>query len=494
MHVRPLFQQDKHLLVSFQGDLTTFEERFVPGRGKVRMKKATFATYHPKTSTYGMHGNQLEELRDHLRRHGVSDKDIEIHIAPIHQGEASYLTIAEGVAPRDYQPDIIDFLTKLGTCRVLPLQTGKGKTFCALFAAAMLGVRTAVVMGAMHIETWKKDAGWIFDNADPDTIMVVKGGVKLRKLIALAQAGELHASIIIFSVNTIRDYLTEFEKNGHSGYGCDPINFYETLGVGLRITDEAHENLHFNFRHDIETSVPMAIYLSATLESNDPFTNRLYQIIYPLIKRYTGLKWDKYIHATALGYGLEKPHAARYKGKNGMYSHIVFEQYIMKDATMESNYYDMIGRVAEVGFRDVYQDGMKLVIFFASVDMCDRAAKYMADRFTQYTVSAYNAGHDDTVLHSHDIICTTLLSAGTGKDIKGLRTGIMTTALSSREKNIQVMGRLRDIQDLWPGVEPDFYYLVCKDIPKHVAYHNAKNKLFEAYAKVVKAININFRI
>lgn len=495
LKIRPLSQTDRGLLQEFAKELTVFDERFVPGRGMVRQAKQVFATYHPKSSSFGIHRGHLKPLLEFLERRGVSRKDVSVVIEDVEYMSASNsLTINAGVEPRGRQPEIIDFLCKEISTRVLPAQTGLGKTFMALYASAMMGKRTACVMGAMHIDTWKKDVGWIMEGGAEENVRIVKGGSKMRKLIKEAQDGTLTDNIIFFSVNTIRDYLTDFEKNGKSSYGCDPIDFYKTLGVGLRITDEAHENLHFNFRHDIETNVSQAIYLSATLKSNDAFVNKLYDTIYPPTLRFKGLVWNKYIDASGLGYGLNEPAKVKYKGPGGRYNHIVYEDWIRADVKRTRAYFDMIARILEVGYIKDCQPGMTSAIFFSSVAMCDDAEAYFKERYPDKKVSAYTGVHEDVVLHSNDIICTTIGSCGTGKDIKGLKCVILTTALSAREKNIQVLGRLRDLENQFAGVTPLFYYLVCRDIKKHMDYHRNKVELFSDFAKTVRTVNTNFSI
>lgn len=365
-------------------------------------------------------------------------------------------------------------------------------TYIALYTIAKKAVRTAVIMGAMHIETWVKDAAKFY--SDTSGIKVIRGAAMLKKAIADAKLGKYNADITFFSVNTVRDYLTEYAELGYSTYGCEPIELYATLGISFRVTDEVHENLHFNFRHDIETEVAELLYLSATIESDDAFINKLYQTIYPPNRRYTGLAWVKYIDVVALGYNLDDPRTVRYKGGNGMYSHNEYEKWIMKDYRRLKNYLDMICKILEVGYIKNYEPTMKCLIFFSSIEMCSKAAEYYANIYPERSVSAYNGDHDDEVLHSFDIVCSTLGSSGTGKNIYGLVTTILTVALSNREKNLQVLGRLREIDKVWPHRTPKFYYLVCKDIPKHVQYHNNKLKIFTGVVKTHTSANLSYRI
>jgi hypothetical protein len=77
------------------------------------------------------------------------------------------------------------------------------------------------------------------------------------------------------------------------------------------------------------------------------------------------------------------------------------------------------------------------------------------------------------------VCVSTLGSAGTGHDIPGLITVIMTHSLRARKKNIQGPGRLREKE----GVDMEFEYFTCKDIPKQMEYHIAKELLLPARMK-----------
>lgn len=478
-------------MTSFCRTLAVYETRYVRGRGNVRVLKNTFATYHPRTGVYGLHRNLLPSFLKHLERVGVSESEIEQTVHDSYEPEPiNSIKVAAGAKPREVQLNIIDFVIKGQESTTLPVQTGVGKTFCALYSVVQIGVRTAIVMGAMHIDTWCKSADWILEG-DTNAIRIVRGKKGLMTVIREAKERQLKSDILIMSVNTLRDYLTEFAKTDRSTYGCDPIDLYETLGVGLRITDEAHESLHFQFRHDIETNVNRSVYLSATIDSNDPFINRMYDVIFPVDQRFTGLEWNKYIDVTAVGYGIRKPETVQCTGSQSMYSHTAFEKWISKDHSRLNNYIELILYVLDKAYISKRTAGDKVAIFLSTVEMCSKVAKRIQDKYPELSCSDYTGSHDSDVLHSHDIVVTTPGSAGTGKDVKGLRIVILTVAIGAKGKNIQILGRLRELSD---GVVPEFYYLVARDIPKHVMYHEAKHKLFQGFAKSVKVANTNFNI
>lgn len=491
-HVKVMFDNDRKLLQQYFYTLSEYDDRWVPGRGRVRKLKRTFATFNASTKTYGLHRNIYESFMEFLYGSGVLETEVEIHYHHSHEGVAEKFQLMEGMAPRGQQVDIIEFMKEPGDRKILPIQTGFGKTSMVLFFLAMMGKRAFITMGAMHLETWKKDAAKFYK--DTSNIAIIRGNAQLKKIIIDAKSGKLNKSIILASVNTIRDFINEYEETGKSTYGCTPIELYKLLGVHYRVTDEVHENLHFNFRHDIETDIPVSIYLSATIESDNPFINKLYGIIYPHDKRYTGLAWKAYTDAIAVGYHLMNPETVKCSGGNGMYSHIAYEQWLMADSRRLQTYYELVGAILKSGFADVHQSGMKCLIIFSSVEMCKSASLWLSQIFPQFTHTSYNSMDGDEVLHGFDVVCSTLGSTGTGKNIYGLRTVILTTGLSNREKNIQVLGRLRDLEEMFPGVSPTFYYLVCKDIRSNYMYHLNKVRLFHGKVKSLKTINTNFLV
>ena len=493
-HVQVMFHQDKHIISDFCSTLDVFEVRYNHKlKRSQRIFKMTYATFVAKSMTYGLHRELYQDFIEHVKRSRVSDAEVEITIKEAPRGARNVIELTKSVTLRDYQEPIVKFIMGAGSTKVLPLQTGKGKTMAALYSIAKMGIRTAINMNAMHVETWIKDAGWIYQNAE-NQILIIRGKKDFCNLIIAAKANLVTAGILIFTVNTIRDYLTDFETHGKSSYGCLPIDLYRVLKVGFRVTDESHENLHFNFRHTIETNVDKILYLSATIESNDAFINKMYRIIFPLTNRYIGLSWDKYTIAKAIGYNFNNPQRVQCSGPMG-YSHTMFEGSLIRDKKMLANYFHMISTIVQKGFVDNYLPTQKLLIYMSTIDMCSLFAEYLIERYgDRFNCSAYTGEHDDEVLHNNDIVVSTPNKSGAGKDIKGLVTVISTVAIAAKEKNIQMSGRLRRIDELYPGVDPVFYYLVALNIPKHIEYHKQKLELFRPLMKEIQTFRSSFII
>jgi len=488
-HIRVCYENDKEIMFEYSKSLTSYGQQWVPGRGRVRKAKDTYGTFNSKTRTFGFHANLLPKILEHLKRKNVLDTEIKMTHHAAYEGTPVTIKLKEGVAPRDKQGPVIEDLLNSGKSYILPAQPGYGKTFTALYSCAKMGVRTLAVMGASHLITWQDEIKSLFDVTDEKQIRIIRGGLMLKKLIKEAQMGELDCSFILVSVNTMRDYINEYLKNGTSGYGCNPIDLFKLLGVGFRIGDEAHENLNFNFKLDTETSVAKCLYLSATIESHDKFKNMLYETIFPLEYRCKLLSWEKYIISHAIAFTFEYPRKLKYKDKQGNYSHNVLEQSIMENADLETRYYDFVKKVVDYLFFRCYQEGQKCIIFFASVDMCARAAEFLSKQYPDYSVVPFTREHPEENLKENDIVCTTVQSAGTGKDVKKLATAIMTNALNSREKNIQVPGRLRPLDRWYEDTYPNFGYFVALNIPVHQRYHDTKHELFQAYMKERKLID-----
>ena len=67
---------------------------------------------------------------------------------------------------------------------------------------------------------------------------------------------------------------------------------------------------------------------------------------------------------------------------------------------------------------------------------------------------------------------------GTAHDVYKLRYTLLTTALGKEDTNIQLLFRLR--KPTWnPEVTPEMYYLVNREVKKHMDYHYRKRELFK---------------
>jgi superfamily II DNA or RNA helicase len=429
---------------------------------------------------YWFHRNVLPEFKRYMTDCGYSDHALIYAFHDVPKGEASSLVMREHFKPLDYQVPIVDFLVEPGkSIRVATMQTGKGKTKTSLFAAAKIGEKFAVVVPAMYADMWYTELETVFHHKRGD-ILLIKGLKALKAALLTKASGENHASAYVITSTTIMLLIKAYESNPKFAEEtvCRPEELYALLGLGYRVIDEVHKNSALNFKMDCYTNITKAVYLSATLDANEAFLRRMRQIAYPMNDRYDGLEYDRYINVVGLAYHADEPRKIRCKGYKGAYSHVVFEQWLMKNKRSLEKYMTFLDEIVLRKYIQVREPGQRCLVFASSVDFCTLYMKRLRAKYPQLKIGRYTQEdvYDDML--TNDITVSTVLSAGTGVDIPGLRIAIMSNSMDSPSANEQVKGRLRRLKD-WPDVNPEFYYIFCSDIPKHVDYHNRKMDYFK---------------
>lgn len=356
-------------------------------------------------------------------------------------------------------------------------------TFCAMAALAQYSTRFVAVLKPKYVEKWVDDVVKITESVKSD-VLVVAGQAGLMKLLAAALSNELEERVVIVSNRTLQNWISLYEEKGDEtltlGYSCRPHEFFPLLKAGTRLVDEVHEDFHLNFKIDLYTHVPVSISLSATLISDDPFVAKMQEIAYPKSIRYTGLPYDRYIHSFAVMYNVAQPELIRTTEYGSTtYSHHVFEQSIMKHKHFLVSYLAMIKDLAERYFFSTFQGGDRLLIYCTSIKMCTIVTDYLLREYPNVDIRRYVEKDPYENLMNARVSVSTIQSAGTGHDIAGLMTVIMTPAVSSRGSNIQGYGRLRKV----PDRQTQFIYTTCTDVPKHIKYHEQREMLLKIMAK-----------
>lgn len=355
-------------------------------------------------------------------------------------------------------------------------------TFSAMKAASLLGLRVCVVLKPAFMDKWQADVKNLC-GIEGDDLEVIQGTPQLMKLINKALKGKLRAKIIIISSRTMQRWFKSYEEGYDrslaEGYGCRPGDFYQTIGAGLRLIDEVHLDFHLNFKIDLYTNIEWSTSLSATLKCDDGFLNRMYEVAYPKPERFAGLPYDRYIHAFAWFYRFKNPILIRTTERGGStYSQHAVEKSIIKFRRIQDDYFAMINRIIREFFFMKYVKGDRLLIYCGSIELCAQLVSFLRNIHPTFDIRRYCEEDPYENLMEAEISVSTLLSAGTGHDIAGLTTVILTNSVKATQSNIQGFGRLRNLA----GKELKFVYLVCQDIPKQMAYHETKRDLLQTMA------------
>lgn len=365
-------------------------------------------------------------------------------------------------------------------------------TLSALFAVSKIGLKLAIIVRPMYIYKWVEDVQKYL-NIGVERTMVVQGLGNLQALLELASKKQLDdIDIIIISNKTLQLYIKLYENYRteilDQGYGCVPEDFFETIGAGVRLIDEVHQDFHLNFKIDLYTNIHRSISLSATLLSKDPFMEKVYEIAYPKHLRYADVALEKYINSYAVIYRIRDGVKINSSDRgSSTYSHNAFEESIIKnkDKNVLKNYLNLIKHTVDSGFYYDYKKGQRLIIFCYRTDFCQIVVDYLKKSYPSLDIRRYTADDPDENMYVPDIRVTTLGSGSTAHDVANLKTAILTVAVDSVQSNIQALGRLRKLDD----ITPRFFYFACGDVSKHMQYHYAKELLLKQRALTFKVLN-----
>lgn len=481
-YVIPANDKVKYALIQYCKTLGQWEVvKRPPDWRPQRVLSRIFAGATKDRKEFRFHITLLDEVIRTLKSVGVYSDEILVRQIATPKAVETIFPLKEDLTARDYQEGLIDFLSNPDQkIKVTNLQTGMGKTFCALSAMINLGVRTVIQLRGGYVARWMDDLKGLF-NFKKGELLVVRGRDALQSIINMAKEGELEAKVIVITSKTIYNYLKEYEANPNDNiYDIRPEEFYELLGVGLRVVDEAHEDYHHNFRTDLYANVQSSIHLSATLVTEDPFKKRMYDIALPKDCWHSGVEYDAYIGVKALMYKSEDTTNIRTQERGqDMYSHNAYEKSIMKNKKMLDSYLRIISYpMLKYYLEDDWKPGQKCLIFCGMVEMCEIVRDYLRSITSEIEINEFVSDTDESVLVNSDIIVSTVESCGTAQDIPNLKVSVLTRALRKLETNEQVKGRLRKLKR-WPEITPIFVYLVNEDIPKHMDYHEVKKDQFK---------------
>lgn len=448
-------------------------------RGKEKARSYTvYGAATEDRTEFRFHINILELFTDWMKRNGINVHDFLIEEIPLPEADFVDIALQDKWNLREKQVPIVEYLSKPGRPiqRFVGIQPGGGKTLCGTAAIIAFGKRFIAIVKPMYIDKWVSDIMKISD-CEREEILDITGGPQLKKFLHLCEDPEGLDNIkaVIISNSTMRVWLNMYEKFGAAsvdlGYAFTPDLLYEKARAGIRLIDEVHQDFHLNFKLDLYTNVQRSISLSATLISNDPFLEKVQRIAYPMADRYNGGALNRYTAVYGVTYNVGQHRKIKTSEFNqSSYSHTAYEKSIMRDPQLFRNYAEMIHTYLELGFMRDYQKGRKAVVFASTKEMCTRLSDYFRKVYPHLDIRRYVAEDPYSNLNDPDIRFTTVLSGGTAHDIPNLTAAFLTIAIDSIQANVQIFGRLREIE----GFTPRFYFFSCLDIPKHMKYHKAK--------------------
>lgn len=463
------------------------------GRGFKKVPDKPYAIADKTGTIWRFHKNSLSLVESFLNKERI---DYTRHEVPIPRAAEVRFFKGNNQEPYENQPIVIDYLSgESPVSKLVELQTGKGKTFSTLYTLRNWNLRTAIIVPKMYLGIWETDVPITYKiDQSKREMMVVRTKTDLKNLIAYSATKEYkkNTKIVLFTTHVMAGYCQEFKDDYRSEeFACPPWELFDRLEIGIKIVDEVHKNFHMNYILDLWLDYQQSINLSATMDSSDTEQNKFYQLAFPKQERCPHIPYDKFIEVVDYRYYLGPQTKINSKQRGmGTYSHVAFEDSVMKNARYLKSYLTMLERVAEKEYFNGRDEGEKLLILCSTKLMARHIADHFKRRYPAEKVGTYLQEDNYDVLMEYTISVSTVMSAGTGVDIKGLFTNIMTQALGSRQSNEQCLGRTRKFNSK-PDHRPRFVFLTCNDIPKHREYAARKKDYFADKAYSIITVDSN---
>ena len=432
--------------------------------------------YYTQRLIRNLNYNKEEYKLKKSKRHISKTK----HLAP-------HIRIKSSYTPYDYQIPHIEFLSNPHTNhKLLDLQTGKGKTFCALNAICNLNRRTLIIVPPTLLELWYKSIKDILVIREDKDIYVIKGKQSIINLESFNTDDDSNIpSIFLASNNTLSSYINNLNKYPPTFPPC--LKLFKRFRFGTKVIDEIHLNFLRNLLIDLNTSIPHNLYLSATPGRSSYRSNFIFNNVYPLEIRSNLSIDDKYIIDYEVFYELRGRLPVRYFNiRNRGYSQIRFEKYILKrDFLYKQLVYNVILPLIKIFYLNDTKARKNKLLIFVALQKTAHLLKDMyssMDEFKGVKITTFLGGDPDSYLRENDIIISTLGSMGTGKDVKGIARIISLVSIRSPILLKQMVGRMRKHE-----TDQIVFHLVNQIVPSHLNHYRQR---LGTYRNVVKDIKV----
>ncbi|QDJ97225.1 putative DNA helicase/terminase [Aeromonas phage D6] len=365
-------------------------------------------------------------------------------------------------------------------------------TFCALYSSFLIGERILITALPRYVDIWVKAFGEFYKIAANEIMLADTCNVQDVHQAILKGADP---KIIIIPLTKIDIYLKKMKEEPETTVNLDQV--FNDLGCGVRIIDEAHESIYSVYQSLLYGNHKKTMILSATLKGDDEFINGIYNQIFPQKSYLRATEYTQYINVISYHFRMDMwKYKINTKGFGG-YSHVKFEQGILKKPYVMEEYFKMLMGAYREYFTDHYREGMKSMWFFATTEMCEKFNEYFISQNPGADSIVFTAAiskKQPTAYREHDNVVTTPGSCGTGKDIPYLFTVFSPVSVSSSQRNDQMVGRTRPVDKWWSDLFPYFVYFTCRDEPKQLDYDKKRRGLFGRKAKKIDVIDSGFRI
>lgn len=386
--------------------------------------------------------------------------------------------------PRDgVQQEAIRFMLAMdkykhneaSTMMSINLNTGKGKTYCAIAATAYLGLRPIVITDNVGwLEQWKN---FFIEYTDisKDEIYMIAGAPLMMKLF---NRDISKYKVILCTHSTI--------KSVGDTQGWNKIrDFFRYCEIGIKFFDEAHLNFDNMFQIDCYSNTFLTYYLTATPGRSDQAENVIFGYYFKNVPKINLFDEENDPHtkyaAIRFNSNPTPVEAGKCKNNYGL-NRIAYTDYLVRNENFHQLLIILITMALKKQGKHLFYIGTNDAILYVKDWICNNFPE-LSNQVGIYT--SLTPVDKKPLELEKKIILTTTKSAGAALDIKGLvETVNLAEPFKSRVLAQQTFGRTRGKDTLYKDIIDTGFFYTKK-------FYEFKKPVFKKYA--TECVEVNMR-
>lgn len=319
----------------------------------------------------------------------------------------------------------------------LNLDTGIGKTYCAIYSIITNKERAIVITHTQDIKSQWYESFLKYSSIYEDKVCDIDSGKILEEIF---KGNEEYINKDVFLVT--HSMITDFAGS----HGWDYIKtIFTNLRLGIKVVDETHLCFKNIMMIDFFSNVPRNYYLTATFGRSDAAEQRIFNQAFGNAVRYGAeLNSRKHINYQFVFFNSNPTQIQERSIKtNYGVSSYRYADYAFKTdefSTLESVMYQVLDQC-------LLREGRTLIVV-PKIENTEYLTEKIKEKYPSKEVGSINSKKSEeenvNIKENADIIVSTVKSLGTGSDIKKLRNLIIAEPHSSKIISRQLIGRLRE--------------------------------------------------
>lgn len=431
------------------------------------------------------------------------------------------VTCKDGYKPRNkLQEDATVFLRfksmdALQGQKMLNLNTGDGKTFCAIYSIVQSQRVPLIMVDQKRLASQWKTKFLEYTNLEEDQVYIFSGKSSITKFMKMSQEEVYSYKAFIGLYTTLKNNLywedlpLSAKPDGKPTYR----EFREKTGISVLVYDEIHIRYQAAVYLDIVMNTVPSIYMTATPARNNRLENRLFQNIFCYVPKMNSTakvnysynkitttgSYGKYITVSLIKFSThpsenEIINLSKASKRRGFKASEYKDYLLNPDKPSHKEYF--VQAVYQVLWSLALNKGessRRVLILLKNIDLIKEVQTYLKekDELKDLLILPYYGGvstkDKKKAIADADIILSTDSSVGKGSDIPDLQVVISTINTGSEVSLKQMSGRLRKLPDKDVFI---FIDLVDYTFSEIRSQYTKKLKFFKAIAKDVFTLDI----